>query len=623
MLFLTLDCDTNQIASEGYQIEIGDAVVVRGATAGGVFYGTRTLLQLLAQDKTNLTLPRGVIVDYPQYAHRMLMLDVGRKPYPLAVLKDYLRLMAWHKMNELHLHLSDEAFGGAYTGFRVQCDTFPGLTSKDLFYSKQELRELQDGARQLGITITPEIDMPGHARCFTDYWPDLALKGYPNYLDVTNPQTIEHLKKLLDEMIPLFDAPDFHIGTDEYRVGGTKEEKTKLHEAFRQFINTMNAHIRSHGKNTRIWSGFENMLGTTEVATNITIDMWETRDAKGQIAKGHRIINSSDGRTYIVPGAHYYGVSNGGIYNGWEPWMVSDDPAKNPSKDDPCLLGGKLHVWSDQGPTGYTMTEIASLTLPSLQAFAEKLWGTKGSKDYSEFQKRAAMALPVPGVTVFDRIAAGKDCVVLDQPREITLNTTSAVVALPFAGKSRADLEWPWTLTMEVCKTTETGRRGVILSSDLAEICSDFSREEEIKTKDASGKEVKTKVTRRGMGLVRAAGAPGADAASARVANDVSRVYGEPMSLNQWQTVTIIGERRHTTVFINGRKAGESGEQMICPLAQLGSKTDNSFVGKVRNLKVYGRALGTNEISRVAGSVSQGNLAVKRPAAGMTSPSGN
>jgi hexosaminidase len=598
----------------GYRIEINDRVDVVANLPTGIFYGTRTLLQLLAQDKTNLTLPCGTIVDWPQYAHRMLMLDVGRKPFPIEVLHDYLKIMSWYKLNELHLHLSDEAFGGQYTGFRVQCDTFPGLTSKDLFYTKKELRELQDEAERMGITITPEIDMPGHARVFTDYWPDLQNpKLSKSYLDVTNPQTVERLKKLLDEMIPIFDAPDFHIGTDEFNLGGmSAADKEKFGEAFREFINTMNAHIRSKGKSTRIWSGYEDMPGTTLPDPNVTIDMWVTRDAKTLIGQGHKVINSSDGQTYIVPGAHYYGVNNAGIYNNWEPWKISNDASKNPSPDDPHLLGGKLHVWNDQGPTGYDMTEIATLALPSIQAFAEKLWGTKGSKDYTEFQQRAALTLPVPGVTVFDPIPEkNADGVVLDLPREIVLGTTNAMKKLPFAGKPRSDLEWPWTLRMEVCKTSETGKRGVILSSDMIEICSDYSREEEITTKDVGGKEVKTKVVHRGIGLVRAAGSPGADPSASMKVNqvshvyagpaasnlmqDVSHTYGEALPLNQWVTLTIVGERGHTTLYVNGQLVGSRNDQMVCPLAWLGSKTGNSFIGKVRNLKVVNRALTTKD----------------------------
>ena len=121
----------------------------------------------------------------------MLMLDVGRKPFPLGVLKDYLRILAWYKMNELHLHLSDEAFGGGYTGFRVQCDTFPGLASKDLLLHKKRIARV--AGRGAGDAASPSrrrSTCPATRACFTDYWPDLRLEGLSaSYLDVTNPQT--------------------------------------------------------------------------------------------------------------------------------------------------------------------------------------------------------------------------------------------------------------------------------------------------------------------------------------------------------------------------------------------------------------------------------------------------
>jgi hexosaminidase len=587
------------LADEAYGLTVGDAVKITGTKPGGVFYGTRTLLQMLQQSKS---LPKGIITDYPSYNRRMLMLDVGRKPYPIAVLQDYMKILAWYKMNELHLHFSDEAFGGDYAAFRIESKTFPGLAAKDLFYTHQQIREMQDYAKARGITITPEFDMPGHARCFTNYWPDTMLKGYPNYVDVTNPKTIENLKKLLDEMIPLFDCPDIHIGTDEYRVGGPRQGELK--DAFKDFINTMNAHIRSKGKNCRIWSGFEHMQGTKtiEIDPTVIIDMWETDNARGQIEKGHPVINSNHGRTYIVPGCHYYGISCGGIYESWEPWMVSGDMAKNPTKDDPKLLGGKLHVWSDQGPTGYNHTEIADLTLSGIQAFAEKLWGTKGSPSYREFTKRTAGTLPIPGVTVFDRLPAGQDGLVLDLPKEQELKSANDVIPLPLATADRADLEYPWTLTVEVCKTAETGKRGVILSSDLAEACENYARNEEVVTKFADGTERKTKVQCSGVGMVRAAGSmKGKDPASSYLVNDVSKSFGKPLPLNQWQTITVVGTRGTNTIYLNGEKLGQSGNQMICPLRWLGSQTGNSFVGKIRNLKVYNRALSTKEIGRSAG----------------------
>ncbi len=603
------------VAAEAYSIEIGNSVNIKGSTPAGVYYGTRTILQILAQNPSAPMLPKGKIFDYPQLRQRMLMLDVGRKVFPYEVLLDYVQMMGWFKMNELHLHLSDEGFGGTYTGFRVESTTYPGLASKDCAYTKEQLRALQAAAHLRGITVTPEIDMPGHARVFTDYWPDLRNpKLSRDYLDVTNPATIERMKKLLDEMIPIFSAPDFHIGTDEYAVGGSAEDKAMFHESFRQFINTMNAYVRSKGKNCRIWSGYEHMPGKTQIDPSVIIDMWETNDARAEIEQGHPVINSDQGRTYIVPGAHYYGVSNSGLYNGWEPWKFSGDPSKNPTPDDPHFLGGKLHVWNDQGPTGYTMTEIANLTEPSLMAISEKLWGRKGSKDYVEFEKRSAPLKTVPGVTVYDRISGRPaDGLVLSLPGEHTLNASSAE-PLAYSGKPRANLEYPWTLTVQIQRTADTGDREVLLSSDLAEICTGFTRTEEQKVKDpATGAEKKQKITKHGIGLIRAAGIPGEDPSKARAANDVSRVYADTPPLNQWTTLTIVGSKGHTTLYVNGKAAGEQNEQMVCPLATLGSKTGHSFAGKVKDLAIYDRALSAKEIGRMAGLDVPDNLAAGKP----------
>lgn len=602
-----------QLGAEGYQLELKEPITLAANSARGMLYASRTLLQLLQQNPSRpAAVPSGTIVDFPTSKGRMLMLDVGRKPFPIPVLQDYIRMLAWYKMNELHLHFSDEAFGGSYAAFRIQSDVFPGLAAKDFSYSKKEIRELQDFAASYGVTITPEFDMPGHARCFTNYWPDCMLKGFPNYVDVTNPKTIENLKRLLDEMIPLFDAPDIHIGTDEYRVG----DRPDLHEAFRQFINTMNAHIRSKGKNCRIWSGFEHMKGTTAIDPTVIIDMWETDDAKGQIAKGHAIINSNHGRTYIVPGCHYYGISCASIYQGWEPWMVSGDNAKNPVKDDPKLLGGKLHVWCDQGPTGYNHTEIADLTLSGIQAFSEKLWGTKGSPDYPEFTRRAALTLPIPGVTVLNRLypAGGPDGVILDQPQEQTLGASSSVIPLPQATAERGDLEFPWTLTVQVFPTATTTHRGVILSSDLAEICagSATAATAGVVTEFADGTKRSGSINTTGVGAVRAAGArKGDDPFSTYLSHDVSKFSGRKLELNQWSTISIVGSARRNTIYVNGAQVGDSNNQMLCPLRWLGSKTGNSFVGKVRHLKIVNRALSAREIARAAGIEVPENLAEK------------
>jgi hexosaminidase len=590
------------LGREGYRLVLEDSATVSANSVTGVFYGTRTLLQMLEASKSG-PLPRGTVTDWPDSRGRMLMLDVARKPFPVPVLKDYIRIMSWYKMNELHLHLSDESRGDRYPSFRIESKKFPGLHNKDLYYTWEDLRDLQDFARLRGVVITPEIDMPGHARPLAAYWPELRHpKLGDSNLDITNPKTAETMKALLDEMIPLFDAPDFHIGTDEYRTGGLAEgERKAAGEAFRRFINEMNAYVRSKGKNCRIWSGWSHMPGTTEPDPTVVIDMWLGSNARELMAKGHKVINSSDQRTYIVPGAHYYGVSNTGIYGNWNPWTFGGAD-RNPDKADPNLLGGKLHVWNDQGPAGYTMMEIADAAFPSIQTFAEKMWGVKGSRDYPEFQARAALAASVPGVTAFGRMQGGSRVpgIFYSRPAETTLKDADSIVYLPWSIAPRADLEYPWTLTVEVRKTADTDKRGVILSSELVEICSAFKRTEARKTaeKDKNGKPVLAKVQRRGIGLIRASGAFGKDPAdSIKGLEQTAAVCSDALPLNEWVKLTVLAERGKTSVYINGRKTGETNNQMVCPLRQLGSKTGNSFVGSVRNLNVYDRLLTGAEIT--------------------------
>ncbi len=620
-IILTIDQSNpipTRLVNEAYRITIDNNVKISATTPTGIFYGTRTLLQMLQHNPSG-QLPKGTITDFPIFNRRMVMIDVGRKPFPFPVLKDFLRILAWYKINELHLHLSDEAFGGNYTGFRVQCDTFPGLTSKDCFYTKQQLRELQDMAHQMGITITPEIDMPGHARVFTNYWPDLKLSG--SYLDVSNPQTTERLKKLLDEMIPIFDAPDFHIGTDEYSVGGSKERREKLHEAFRVFINTMNAYIRSKGKNCRIWNGYEGMSGTTQIDPTVIVDMWFSDDPLGHIAQGHHIINSGQGRTYIVPGGHYYGVNNSGVYNNWDPSRFSGNAAQDPKPENPNLLGGKLHIWNDQGPSGYTLTEIADLALPSFQAFSEKFWGHKASAKYSDFQKRAAHTLPIPGVAIFQRDnAKDADGLVFQFDGEKTLTDANSTIPLPWANNptpnleymnppaipSRADLEYPWTLSMKIKRTADLKTRGVIMSSDLVEICANHSKDKKV-----------------GVGILRAAGIFGKDPRSSAVSHDTDAVVSDPLPLNQWVDLTIVALPRQTQFYINGSFVGQDNNQMVCPLKHLGSNTGNSFVGSIKDLKIWNVARSARQIGRAAGLQIPENIAVGCPATASQSDSGN
>ena len=600
-IFLTLDTAGENIADEGYVIEIGSSVVVRAKTSVGVYWATRTLLQMIAQDAK---LPKGKIVDYPDYPIRSVLLDVGRKFIPFDELKDWVVALSYFKMNEVHLHLNDNCWNEHGT-FRLEMKTIPGLASKDGHYTQDQIRELQDFAKVRGVTITPEIDSPGHARAFTMVRPDLAhpkLGG--NYLDITREDTYRFMEKVFDEVIPLFDAPHFHIGTDEYRLGriGDKAEREMLGEKFRQYINHFNKYIRNKGKTVRIWSGYEHMPGTTEPDKSVVIDMWETSDAKNKSKAGYKMINSTHLWTYIVPGAPYYGVSNTFLYNEWTALKFSNKPSGQLTKDDPGLLGGKLHIWNDFGVTGYTTNEIARLSMPTVMVMGEKLWGVKGSADYKAFAKRAEQILGssdgvfemipgsrakhsssnpmlgnVPGTTFLTRQGASKTGVVWqlkDGPLHLIPNT---MIELDTPGRAE-NLEYPWTATFTLTRLTDVpgkwGKAGsggeILLGSDLATIYLDYLHV----TKDKKTKEITEK---RGVTIVRANQAPGPRPIDAYNADIVVFDYQVPRGKKV--TLTLVGQMKSTELYVDGKLIGSSNKQMVCPIKRIGDAYPNGMHG--------------------------------------------
>jgi len=604
---------------EQYTITISPKGIVASApTVTGIFYASQSLLQMAMQAKS---IPCGTIEDYPSYRVRSLMLDVGRKFFPYETLKDYIRVLGFLKMNELHLHLSDNSFGNEiYPGFRIECETMPELTNKDGFYTKTQIRELQDFAKLRGITITPEIDAPGHAFCFTELRPDLRHPKLGDaYLDVLNPGTLELMKKVFDEFIPLFDAPDVHIGTDEYRRGrATKEEWAELGEGFRKYINNMNRYItEKYGKNVRIWSGWEHMPGTTQPDTNVIIDMWVSSDAKAKSALGYKYINSNHGRTYIVPGAGYYGVSNNGLYGNWTPAVFTGKKEKDPKPNDPNLLGGKLHIWNDMGPNGYTMYEIADLAVPTIYVMSEKMWGTKASKDYAAFKHRAEKLANIPDTALLERhIKSTNDAEapVFDSGDKVyTLETSdSSIMLMPYLGGAddeQQNLEFPWTISMQIKPNGQQAAPAAIISSRIAELQADLQF-------TTSKRNRKTKVTttteHNGLGFSRldkySSHPLRGDCKTTRAASGIK------LPSDKFSNLTYVGNRRNTKIYLDGKQIASfsgSRQQTLCPLEYVGTYPGRKggFVGEIKSIKIYNRALDKAEIARLAGFELPVNIA--------------
>jgi hypothetical protein len=379
---------------------------------------------------------------------------------------------------------------------------------------------------------------------------------------------------------------------------------------------------------------------SVKIDPSVIVDMWDPYHPEHD---GHKVISSYQCHTYVCPGCHYYGISPGFLYEGWDPGTgPSVKPAVTPPKGDPRMLGGKLHVWGDLSPTGFTLTEIAWETMPGIQSMSEKLWGNKASQNYGVFKQRADAVLPVPGTTIMNRFQFDSNPiradVVLQVPQEIELATAADHIELPWAQAERADLEYPWTLAMEIMPTKDSPGRGVLLSSDLVEIGANIKAPSfNTSLNFADNTKTNTQLSYPGgIGLARASGARyglGSPAETHLVGDsmchfrpDFSAVKDHAIDLvmkvhvgtfypgtltvntaessravpqlNRWTRLIILGEHGKTTLIVDGVRIGEVNNQMVCPLRYFGSIYGESFIGKIRNVKVYNRILSAEEIAK-------------------------
>ena len=185
VITLNLKAD-KKLGDEGYQLSITkDGITLSAPTEKGLYWGTRSILQILDHSGGKAA-PCGVTRDWPDYGVRGAMLDAGRKYLPMSMLRDYVHILAYYKMNMLQVHLNDNGFplyfgdnwDKTQAAFRLESDLFPGLTARDGHYTKQEFTALQLLGDSLGVEIVPEIDVPAHSLAFSHYRPSLGSKQY-------------------------------------------------------------------------------------------------------------------------------------------------------------------------------------------------------------------------------------------------------------------------------------------------------------------------------------------------------------------------------------------------------------------------------------------------------------
>lgn len=397
-----------------------DRVTITAPGGIGRYWGSRTLLQMLVQNPAEL--PCGSAWDAPRYRVRGFMLDVARLPIPMDYIEDVVRLMAWYKMNDLHLHMNDnfifhehyvdageDPFRKSYAAFRLQSemkgkDGTP-LTAQDLFYTKRQFRRLVRFAAERGVNIVPEFDAPGHALSFTRVRPDLIYQGPMNHvkrrcemLDAANPETLSYVCRVWDEYLqgkqPAFeDCPVVHVGADEFF--GAAED-------YRKFADGLLGHIQERGHTPRIWGSLRAKRGNTPVRANdVQMNLWSSDWASAweSVNQGYDVINTNDGALYIVPFAGYYRADRNQkrLYENWVPNRIANEtlPAGHPQ-----LLGGTFAIWNDEIDRlhrGYGAVDLWSTIHNMVDVLSQKMWGQPTPpRSYDEHKDLAAKLNKIP-----------------------------------------------------------------------------------------------------------------------------------------------------------------------------------------------------------------------------------
>jgi hexosaminidase len=402
IVLMQADCG-GIVGDQGYGFSVGQSAVIVASTNQGVFYGTRTLLQLLHQSRT---IPQGEARDWPDYPERALMLDVARQSFSANWIEQFVRQIAYFKFTQFHLHLTDDQ------GFRVESDKFPEVVSAEHF-SKADIAAIVALGAQYHIEIIPEIEMPGHCGAILAAHPEFLLKNaagvgvtsYSEDLDVTNDSARAFVSALIEDILPQFPGRYWHIGGDEImpnallstypqltaygqkHYGPTANAKDTIHG----FQNDIAALLESHGKIPRMWH--DEMLGGAAVTLdpNIVVEWWGNSSPYGDllpitpqavISSGHPIMNVGYYPNYYdSTGPLSIGPLQPNMQTAYESWAVNEfdgilgaPPNYTIAPNEPANLGGQMAIWNGGGVSPVTDAQIAQAIEPRLRVLGQKYW---------------------------------------------------------------------------------------------------------------------------------------------------------------------------------------------------------------------------------------------------------
>jgi hexosaminidase len=376
---------------ESYKLEVNSSGAELSApTTLGVMRGLQTFLQLVEVTPQGFGVPAVSIDDKPRFAWRGLMIDCGRHFMPVDVIKRNLDGMAAVKMNVFHWHLSENQ------GFRVESKRFPKLQemgSDGMYYTQEQVRDVIEYARDRGIRVIPEFDMPGHSTAWFVGYPELASAPGPYSIerkwgvfdpamDPTRESTYKFLDEFIGEMAKLFPDQFFHIGGDEVN-GKQWDANPKIQEFMRAHNLKNNADLQAYfntriqkivAKHGKTMEGWDEIL-RPDLPKSIVIQSWRGQQSLADAARqGYRgLLSSGYYLDLMQPASQHYAVD-----------PFADGAASLSDEDKQKILGGEACMWAE-----YVSPEnIDSRIWPRAAAIAERLWSPQNVTDVNSMYSR-------------------------------------------------------------------------------------------------------------------------------------------------------------------------------------------------------------------------------------------
>lgn len=403
------------IIGENYSLDVNkNKILITAGSLNGVFNGLQTLRQLVifAEKKSGkIYIPCCSIEDSPKYGWRGVMLDESRHFFGVQKVKQLIDMMALHKLNVFHWHLTD------VPGWRMEIKKYPKLTTiggvgnhsdseaPAKYYTQEQIKDIVKYAAERFIQVIPEIDMPGHAGASNKAYPEFSGGGSEEYPEFTfNPGkegTYSYLTDILSEVTELFPSQYIHLGGDEVHFGNhqwktnsqvkslmKKNKLADLKAVEKYFVKRMSDTIKSLGKTVIGWDE----IIDANIDPHDAIIMWWRHDRQDQLQKSfegkYKVVMCPRIPLYfdfVQHESHKNGRRWKGAFSDLEAvYKFPPDTLAGIKECDNQILGIQANLWTE---VIHNNERLDFMTYPRISAMAEAAW-TKGERSYDDFMVR-------------------------------------------------------------------------------------------------------------------------------------------------------------------------------------------------------------------------------------------